>query len=218
MKRQYWGSPWQLPSTMGSDRSSESKQLPPSNNDYDFSVPTSISDLESSANSQPMDRPACQCICNPACGRRPARGNRYRCESHCGCLVCESCVAHWTPTICHWCFNPAFNNSRQDHSSPSGMNCALVYFWYSPSPPGRTRHLAPPSPPALCQPPLSLPGHTRHLAPPRPPAADCRKGGGKDPYPFGSSLVRTYILSSPLGGYRSTALLSSSRFFRLMTP
>ena len=49
-------------------------------------------------------RPRCQCICD--CPHRPARGNRWQCTSHCEALVCQSCVAHWRPVICHWCFNP----------------------------------------------------------------------------------------------------------------
>ena len=49
-------------------------------------------------------RPRCQCVCN--CPRRPARGNRWRCTSHCEAMVCQSCVAEWHPVICHWCFNP----------------------------------------------------------------------------------------------------------------
>ena len=51
-------------------------------------------------------RPRCQCVCN--CPHRPARGNRWRCASHCGAMVCQSCVAHWRPVICHWCFNPFY--------------------------------------------------------------------------------------------------------------
>ena len=49
-------------------------------------------------------RPRCQCVCN--CARRPARGNRWRCTSHCEAMVCQFCVAEWHPLICHWCFNP----------------------------------------------------------------------------------------------------------------
>ena len=52
MKRKYWGSPWQLPSSMGSDSSSESKQLPTSINDDEVSFPPSISDEESPPHSE----------------------------------------------------------------------------------------------------------------------------------------------------------------------
>ena len=57
-------------------------------------------------------RPRCQCIC--ICEHRPARGNRYLCQSHCGALVCHECVAIWSPTICHWCFNPFCNKGHSD--------------------------------------------------------------------------------------------------------
>ena len=49
-------------------------------------------------------RPKCECICD--CKSRPAVGNRYLCQSHCGAYVCQSCVSHWEPVICHWCYNP----------------------------------------------------------------------------------------------------------------
>ena len=49
-------------------------------------------------------RPRCGCICD--CKSRPAVGNRYFCQSHCGAYVCQSCVSHWEPVICHWCYNP----------------------------------------------------------------------------------------------------------------
>ena len=49
-------------------------------------------------------RPRCQCLCD--CSHRPAKGNRWRCASHCGALVCQSCVATVEPLICHWCLNP----------------------------------------------------------------------------------------------------------------
>ncbi len=50
-------------------------------------------------------RPRCQCRCN--CTHRPANGNRYACTTHCEALVCQSCVARWEPSICHWCYNPS---------------------------------------------------------------------------------------------------------------
>ena len=47
MKRKYWGSPCELPSSMGSDSSASSKQLPQSNHDDEISGPPGITDEES---------------------------------------------------------------------------------------------------------------------------------------------------------------------------
>ena len=51
-------------------------------------------------------RPKCQCLCD--CARRPARGNRWRCTSHCEAMVCQFCVGEWNPLICHYCLNPHY--------------------------------------------------------------------------------------------------------------
>ena len=52
MKRKLIRSPWQLPSSVGSESSTESKQLPPSINDDEVSLPPSISDEESPPHSE----------------------------------------------------------------------------------------------------------------------------------------------------------------------
>ena len=49
-------------------------------------------------------RMKCQCLCPPStCDCRPAKGNLWRCQSHCRMLVCMSCIAIEDPIICHCC-------------------------------------------------------------------------------------------------------------------
>ena len=54
MKRKLIRSPWQLPSSVGSESSTESKQLPPTINDDEVSLPPSISDEESPHSELPL--------------------------------------------------------------------------------------------------------------------------------------------------------------------
>ena len=65
-----------------------------------------VTETESQSSSLLEHRPKCQCLCD--CTRRPARGNRWRCTSHCEAMVCQFCVGEWNPLICHYCLNPHY--------------------------------------------------------------------------------------------------------------
>ena len=76
-------------------------------------------------------RMKCQCLCPPStCDCRPAKGNLWRCQSHCRMLVCMRCIAIEDPIICHCCYNDS-----NDPAAPSAglslgpRRCSKMCQW-----------------------------------------------------------------------------------------
>ena len=72
---------------------------------------------------EPNEGMKCQCLCPPSvCDCRPAKGNLWKCMSHCGMLVCMRCVALDDPVICHCCFNDNGPAARTSDTGSSSSN------------------------------------------------------------------------------------------------
>ena len=74
-----------------------------------------------------MARPKCQCKCG--CTHRPAKGNRWHCDS-CGKMCCQTCIDR-VGSECHFCKSTGENemNIAEDTDAPQLRRPTRIRGW-----------------------------------------------------------------------------------------